>query len=136
MILPMSPSTFAIMVVLLLAAGCASSTIDSRKQERAAEYARLPAPTKALIDTGRIQVGMTPAAVYIAWGPPAQVTQSENPSGAATIWIYEGGWLEENRYWSHHQLLRDYQPRTYVRAEVVFVNGIVREWRTLPQPAD
>lgn len=117
-------------------AGCAaSSTVGSRRQERAAAYAGLSAEAKGLVDQGRIQVGMSTDAVYIAWGAPAEVLQSEDQSGAATVWVYYGGWMEETRYWSHRHLLRDYQPRTYVRAEVVFVNGVVKSWRTLPQPA-
>ena len=117
-------------------AGCAtSSTLDSRKQERAAAYASLPAELKTLVDQGQIKVGMSVDAVYIAWGAPAEVLHSEDQSGGATVWVYYGGWMEETRYWSPRHLLRDYQPRTFVRAEVVFVNGVVKSWRTLPQPA-
>jgi len=43
-------------------------------------------------------------AVYIAWGPPAEVLQSEDQNGAATVWVYYGGWMEENRYWYHRTL--------------------------------
>lgn len=123
-------------VLTCLIAGCATSTVETRRQERAAAYASLPADMKVLVDQGRIKVGMLMDAVYIAWGPPAQVLQSENQGGAATIWLYEGGWMEENRYWSHRRLERDYQPRTYVRAQVVFVNGLVKEWHALPQPVN
>ena len=115
--------------------GCASSTIDSRKQERAAGYAALPADVKALVDQGQLKVGMTIDAVYIAWGQPSEVLQNETEGGgAATVWLYYGGWMEENRYWTHRRLTRDYQPRTYVRAEIIFVNGVIKSWRTLPQP--
>ena len=58
-------------------------------------------------------------------------------NGAATLWLYEGGWMEETRYWygrRYSRLEHDYQPRTYVRAEIVVVNGQVVSWRTLPQP--
>jgi uncharacterized protein YceK len=122
----------------LLFTGCAStrSTIDSRKKEKASAYASLPAETKALVDGGQIKIGMPMDAVYIAWGKPAQVLQNETPQGASTVWLYEGGWMEEMRWWPYYGRtpISDYQPRTYVRAEIVFVNGVVQSWRTLPQP--
>jgi hypothetical protein len=87
-------------------------------------------------------------AVYIAWGKPAQVLQQEDQHGASTIWLYEGGWWEESRYWTYRQVVgrgdqvyleryleSDYQPRSYVSAEIVFIKGVVNSWRTLPQPA-
>jgi len=120
---------------LSLLAGCASSnTLQKRKQERAGAYAALPAEIKAMVDQGQIKVGMPMDAVYISWGAPAQILQSENPTGASTTWLYNGGWIEETRFWARRTLQTSYQPRTYVRAEVVFVNGVVLEWRTLPQP--
>jgi hypothetical protein len=123
----------------LLLVGCAShNTIQTRKQERAAAYSSLSPEAKALVDQGQIKVGMPMDAVYIAWGPPAEILRSENEAGAATVWIYRGGYLEETRYWAgwrHHPYLEhDYQPRTYVSAEIAFVNGVVKSWRTLPQP--
>ena len=127
-------SFLLILLASLFLAGCATSTVESRKKERAAAYANLPADLKAMVDQGQIKVGMPMDAVYIAWGPPAEVLQSEDQNGAATIWVYYGGWMEENRFWYHRTLLRDYQPRTFVRAEVVFVKGTVRSWRNLPQP--
>jgi hypothetical protein len=140
----------ATLLFLLAAAvltSCATrSTIESRKAERAAAYSALAPETRELVDRGQIKVGMSMDAVYIAWGSPAEILQSETEAGAAMIWLYHGGWMQETRYWSYRQigsgdhayleryLDRDYQPRTYIRAEIVFVNGAVRQWRTLPQP--
>ena len=126
-------------VLLVLAAasifiGCASSTIDKRKHERATAYASLPAETRASVDRGELKIGMPEDAVYIAWGQPSEVLHNETEGGASTVWLYYGGWMEEERYWTHRRMLRDYQPRTYVRAEIVFVNGVIKSWRTLPQP--
>jgi len=136
-------STSDLLVKLLLSgllacsilAGCATSTVQSRKNERPAAYAALSPELRALVDQGQIKVGMNMDAVYLAWGKPAQVLQQEDASGAVTTWLYEGGWMEENRYWYHRRLMYDYQPRTFVRAEIVFAGGLVREWRTLPQPS-
>jgi hypothetical protein len=132
----------------MLLAGCATSTVESRKQERASAYAALPSEMKTLVDNGQIRRGMNMDAVYIAWGKPAQVLQQEDQNGASTIWLYEGGWWEETRYWTYRQVVgrgdqvyleryleSDYQPRSYVSAEIVFIKGVVNSWRTLPQPA-
>ena len=86
---------------------------------------------------GRIKTGMTTDAVYIAWGPPSEVLQGGDQHGDYTTWIYRGSFLEETRYWAgrpYPYLAHDYEPRTYVRAEIIFVNGVVQSWRTLPQP--
>lgn len=125
------------LVGVLLGAGCATGgSLASRKKERPAAYAALTPEFRELVDQGQIKVGMNTDAVYLAWGKPAQILQQENPTGAATIWLYEGGYMEENRYWYYRRLNYDYQPRTYVRAEIIFVRGLVQEWRTLPQPVN
>jgi len=125
-----------LLTAALLLAGCATSTISSRKQERAAGYAALSPEFQALVSEGQIRRGMSEDAVYIAWGKPAQILHQEDQQGLATTWIYEGGWMEETRYWYRNQRTpqTDYQPRTYVRAEIIFVKGVVDSWRTLPQP--
>jgi hypothetical protein len=126
---------FALWIIAgLLLAGCATSTVLTRKQERAAAYSALSAEDKALVDEGRIRVGMAPDAVYIAWGPPAEVLENETAQGHMTIWVYHGQWVEEQRYWIGRHLESDYYPRSYVRAEIVFQDGVVSSWRTLPKP--
>jgi len=120
----------------LVLVGCATSTIASRKQERANGYAALTPEFQTLVSEGQIRRGMSEDAVYIAWGKPAQILHQEDQHGMTTVWIYEGGWMEETRYWYRNQRTprTDYQPRTYVRAEIIFVNGTVDSWRTLSQP--
>jgi hypothetical protein len=120
----------------MLLMGCASSSIESRRRERAAAYAGFPSDVKTLVDQGQVRRGMTQDAVYIAWGKPSQILQQEDQRGMVTFWLYHGGWLEETRYWTPHTRfpITDYQPRTYVSAEITFVNSIVDSWRTLPKP--
>lgn len=138
-----------LLCLVLLAAGCASSnTPEMRRAERAAAYAALPAEQRELVDHGQIKVGMSTDAVYIAWGKPAQILQSENERGGVTTWLYEGDWMKESRYWAYRQtgigpdlfleryLINDYQPRTYVSAQLRFVDGKLKEWQTLPRPPD
>ncbi len=140
-------------VLLLLVAslgltGCATTSISSRKQERLGGYNSLPADQRLAVDLGQIKVGMTEDAVYIAWGRPSQTIVSESATGRTTTWLYLGTYFEEYRGWSfygyHHgyrgryytapYMTYDYAPRSYVRAEVKFEGGVVKEWRTLPGP--
>lgn len=132
----------------LFAAGCASkSTPSERRAERPAAYAGLSDETRAFVDAGQIRVGMSMDAVYIAWGPPAEILQHEDAGGLRVIWLYEGGWMEETRYWAYRHwgrgrggmalerhLVTDYHPRTFIRAELVFVDSVLKEWRTHAAP--
>lgn len=139
-------------LILLLAvsllAGCATSTVESRKQERASAYGALASEERELVDKGQIKVGMGQDAVYIAWGRPSQVLEGESGTGGVTTtWLYHGTWMEETRYWNYREVPyqggvfleryvdRDYNPRDYVSAEIVFAGGRVARWRTLPRPA-
>ena len=124
------------MFVALTLVGCASSSIESRRRERASVFATLTPEMQALVNEGQVRRGMTPDAVYIAWGKPSQVLQQEDQRGLVLFWLYHGGWMEETRYWPHYGRMpvSDYQPRTYVSAEITFINGVVDSWRTLPKP--
>lgn len=123
------------LLCLAVLAGCAtSSTLVSRKQEKLAVYEALSPEFKIAVDQGTIKVGMPMEAVFIAWGKPSQVMQSGTAVGEQTIWLYQGGFLQETRYWGRRRLHTDYTPMTYVRAEVIFGQGVVNSWRTLPQP--
>ena len=121
---------------IALLAGCSTTSIESRRSERLKSYSALSQECKELVNKGQIRRGMTEDAVFIAWGKPAQILQREDQQGLVTLWLYHGGWLEETRYWPHHSRapINDYQPRTYVSAEITFVEGLVSSWRTLPQP--
>ena len=124
-----------ILLPVLLLAGCATkSTVQTRQKERAAAYAALTPEQRGLVDSGQIKAGMNPDAVYIAWGQPGQITRGGNASGETMTWLYYGGYVEETRYWGRRDLHYAYDPRTFVRAQVVFVNGIVNSWQTFPAP--
>ena len=124
---------------MLCLAGCATqTTIQSRIQQRSAAYSSFSPDEKKMILEGRIRYGMDTNAVYIAWGKPDEILESGNQRGEFTTWVYRGAFLEETRYWvgrRYPHLEHDYEPRSYVRAEIVFANGKVQSWHTLPQPA-
>lgn len=135
-----------LLIGCLLLAGCATSTVESRKKERSSAYSALTSEERDLVDKGQVRVGMSQDGVYIAWGQPSQILQSETKDGLTTVWLYHGSSMEETRYWTFREvpykgsvfleryLDRDYYPRDYVQAEITFVGGKVVRWRTLPRP--
>lgn len=139
-----------LLLILVLFAGCGTpSTIESRRTEKLSAYSTLAPEEQKLVDEGQIKIGMSADAVYIAWGKPAEVLESEDPAqGRITAWRFYGSWMQESRYWAYREtrrggddlyleryLVSDYQPRDYVRAEINFKDGRVLSWRTLPRPA-
>ena len=126
-----------LLAAALLFGGCATNTIDSRRRERATAFAGLSPEFQELVKQGQIKRGMPSDAVYIAWGKPSQIIHREDQQGAMSVWLYHGNWLEETRYWTYrsHFPVTDYNIRSYVSAEVTFVNDAVTMWQTLPRPA-
>ncbi|HTH46716.1 MAG TPA: hypothetical protein VMB21_04330 [Candidatus Limnocylindria bacterium] len=136
------------LLLLLFAAGCAtSSTIATRRTERAAAYNALPADERALVDQGQLRTGMDEDAVYISWGKPAQVLRSGDASGERTTWLYESTTTDTYHSWHYREYPRrdgssyidrtletDYNFRDYVSAELVFRGGKLQSWRMLPKP--
>lgn len=138
------------LLLALFATGCVTpSTVATRRTERAAAYAGLPPDERALVDQGQIRTGMGEDAVYIAWGPPAQVLRSGDAGGERTTWLYESSATDTYHYWRYREYQRrdgstyvdrsletDYNFRDYVSAELVFRNGRLESWRTLPKPPE
>lgn len=139
-------SRVLLMASCLLVAGCATSTVESRRTEKLSSYTTFSPETKQLVDSGQIKVGMPADAIYIAWGAPSEVLQSEDEHGAVTTWLYHGSYMEEYRYWNYREVQNsegvfleryldtDYNPRSFLHAEITFKDGVVKRWRTLPRP--
>ncbi|MBI5388071.1 MAG: hypothetical protein HZA90_25685 [Verrucomicrobia bacterium] len=135
-------STLLALAVALLA-GCATSTLESRRTERADSYAALTPETRELVDKGKLKIGMSMDAVYIAWGKPSRILSGESDGGKSVTWLYHSTTMEAQRYWNYRYVPHgrryqpepfldyDYYPRHYTSAEVVFENGVVKSWRTL-----
>jgi hypothetical protein len=139
--------TLLLTVTVLAFAGCASSTVESRRAERMAAYSALPADQRALVDQGQVRVGMDQDAVYIAWGLPQQKTQAENAQGLSETWVYNSSTLDTYNYWTFRErtdrngrtyldrvMETDSQINSYVSAEITFADGKVKSWRTFPTP--
>ena len=134
--LPALVSTTVLFLPFLIA-GCATSTVSSRKQERAEAYAALSREHKVAVDMGRVTFGMNTNAVYFAWGKPSIV----EVSGSAQTWLYYGS---EQR---HHKspTIRTATgalaaqtasidetgisyPHHVIQARITFEDGVVKEW--------
>lgn len=132
-----------LLMVAALFSGCATSTVETRRQEKYSAYTALDPETRALVDQGRIKTGMSMDAVYIAWGAPGETVSGESDQGPVTIWRYFGTEMVEHRYWNyrtyvyrHHVISEpfldfDYYPRNYESAEVTFANAVVKSWRRM-----
>ncbi len=81
----------AVVCLALFAAGC--STVDSRIKQNPAAYANLSASEQALVRQGRIDEGMSPEAVYLAWGSPGETARGS----------VKGRRFEEWRYFVYNQ---------------------------------
>jgi hypothetical protein len=121
-------------LAIAMLCGCATQTIQSRKQERYAAYSALSPEMRDAVDRGTIKVGMPMDAVYIAWGNPSQTTSGGNANGEVTTWLYNGDYLATTTYFGWRRTYYAYTPIYYIRAKVDFVNGVVKEWHTFPAP--
>ncbi len=129
--------------------GCASSTIEKRRAERITAYETLSPEYQQLVDAGEIKTGMPKDAVYIAWGKPDDITYSEDSHGKLETWLYYGRDMKEYRYWNYRAINRgdgeeylvrhlesDYNPESFLKAELIFSRGKLISWRTYPTPQD
>ena len=134
--LPPLVLTIALFLALLVS-GCATSTVNSRKQERAEAYGALSREHKVAVDMERITFGMNTNAAYISWGPPSAI----ETDGTVQTWLYYGS--EERQHktatartatgasaaqtGSIEETSVSY-PHHVIQARIIFENGLVKEW--------
>lgn len=83
-----TPSALLAAALVALAASCAPSTPDSRIAENPVAYQNLTATEKALVAQGRIQRGMPPEAVFLAWGDPSNEFEGQEDGVNTRRWDY------------------------------------------------
>ena len=72
----------------VMAGGCSSSQMSRIDQNRDI-YERWPLETRQAVLDGKVETGMTPEMVLVAWGKPAEVvTQSKSGD---EIWVFKRG---------------------------------------------
>ena len=73
---------------LLLA--CSPTTPEARIAENPSIYWKLSDSHQELVRQGRIDRGMSPDAVYLAWGRPSRAYEGEDGSRSTLRWDYDG----------------------------------------------
>lgn len=122
-------------------ASCVASTPYDRIAENPYLYNSLPTRQQLLVQQGRIESGMTPDAVYLAWGAPNSETVYGEKKGVKTErWVYLsyepvtvmpvwGGFSCGYPGWdSSFSVFADTAYVPYPSAYVEFENGKVTEW--------
>ena len=137
---------FTTLSAALSLASCVS-TPASRIQKNPALFNSLPPSQKTLVESGQIAEGMSPPAVFLAWGDPSAVAEGNLNGKSATRWIYTSlqpvytpppsfwaGPYWGGPYWGPG-FYRPYYPYyndvTYVPVNtgyVLFINGKVQSW--------
>ena len=78
----------AVAGVALLLASCAVSTPGNRVAQAPQLFEALPAPQKQAVMEGRVVEGMSPDAVYLAWGRPDRVTRGSENGTPYELWRF------------------------------------------------
>lgn len=135
-------------VAVVVGLGACSSTPASRIKDNPVLYNSLPAKEQALVAAGRIAEGMSPPAVFLAWGDPSGVAEGNLDGRSATRWIYSTlqpvyatppaafwyGPYWNRGYWGpgfYGPYYPYYNDITYIPVDtgyVLFINGKVQSW--------
>ncbi len=84
-----TPFLCVVACVAMLLSACSSVTPMMRIEENPAVFASLSPKEQALVQKGEISEGMSPAAVYIAWGAPdGPAVYGEKDGKKYTKWVY------------------------------------------------
>lgn len=135
------------MVPLLISVSCQSATPATRIESNPVLFQSLPADQQLLVQRGKICEGMTPQAVFLAWGYPNSAPyEGEKDGKKITRWVYntmEPVFVNDSwrgPYWGPYGWYDPYSmgPSTvYIprnAATVLFENGKVVSWESRSQP--
>lgn len=76
------------LLLLTLQAGCESTGVSARIQEKSAVFTTLTPEQQATIREGAIELGYTADMVYMALGKPSKVKAQDDPEGRVEMWTY------------------------------------------------
>jgi hypothetical protein len=125
--------------VLVLCAGCAASSVERRRSDRAEAYAALPPEARARVDRGEIAQGLGTNAVFIAWGRPTGVAIADGAEGPELEWSYYRSYFKSNPVYYFRPDGRGYPTMDvyynttawrYLARRVVFRDGRVAWFQT------
>jgi hypothetical protein len=86
----MRPFRFPALIstAVLLLAGCASSTPQTRIAEHRELYRSFPSEVQRKVSAGEVDVGFTEEMVMLALGEPARRVTRQSEEGTEEVWIY------------------------------------------------
>jgi hypothetical protein len=86
----MRPSLTSVLLasVVLLTAGCVTSTPQSRISRNRSAYHEFPYEVQRKISAGEVAVGFTEQMVAMALGKPGRRLTHTSPDGETDVWIY------------------------------------------------
>lgn len=88
---PSHPSLLlsALLGILLLSAGCESTGVSSRIEEKATAFAALTPEQQKMIRAGEIELGFTSDMVYMALGKAAKTEIKDTSDGPVTMLTFD-----------------------------------------------
>ena len=111
----------------LLMAGCGTTGVSARIQEKSAVYASLKTWEKRCVDHGVIALGFSPDMVYLAIGHPSRVDPGElSSAGPGELWVYRNYFPTPDAVSAHYSAFTSeaaFQPATHSGTEGLGVNG-------------
>ena len=78
------------LLAIALLASCAPTTPEARIEQSPEKFWKLSSADQALVRRGEIRRGMSPDAVYYAWGKPDQEFAGADEKTATLRWDYTG----------------------------------------------
>ena len=132
---------------LLLFNSCAPVTPQQRIENNIGVYKSLPPGHQELVKRGELARGMSPDAVFMAWGPPSRRYQGLQNNAATERWDYEGskpvysnsvgmgygygtGYYGRRAGYSSLSISPEVAYVPYRRATVLFKNNRVDSWES------
>jgi len=79
---------FAVVSTAIMLASCVPSTPQARIAQSPQMFTNLSSKHKALVEQGQISRGMTPDAVYLAWGTPSNTLLGSFKGQESELWDY------------------------------------------------
>lgn len=83
------------MLAAVLLSGCASSQMNRIDANRDI-YETWPIETRQAVLDGKVEQGMLPEMVQVAWGKPTEVVASPGGGPGDEIWVYKRGGVDDS----------------------------------------
>jgi len=81
-------TSFLLVSALLLAAGCATSTPQTRISKNREAFRQYPSNVQRMISAGMVDVGFTPEMVRLALGAPSREFRRQTENESSEVWVY------------------------------------------------